>query len=74
MDIATRKSKLIEEFKKINDANLISKLENLLTSESKSKSILNLDKFSGIWSDEDAEEMKNIVDTHCSNIDENEWK
>lgn len=74
MDIAARKSKFIEEFKKISDATLISKLENMLSSESKNKSPQNFDKFSGIWSDEDTEEMRNTIDTHCSNIDENEWK
>lgn len=74
MNIAARKSKLIEELKKINDANLISKLEKLLSSKSKIKNTQNLHKFSGIWSNEDAEEMKSIIDTHCSNIDENEWK
>lgn len=73
MSIETRKLRLIEDFVKIRDHVLLDKIEALLKHGPVSTSKPLLDKFVGIWSKEEAGEMKKIIAEGCEQIHEEDW-
>jgi hypothetical protein len=73
MSIETRKLRLIKEFVKIRDHALLDKIEALLKHRTLSTSNPSLDKFVGVWSKEEADEMKKIIAEGCEQIHEEDW-
>lgn len=73
MSIETRKLRLIEDFVKIKDHVLLDKIEALLKRNPSSTSKLSIDKFVGIWSKEEANEIKKIIEEGCEQIHEEDW-
>jgi hypothetical protein len=73
MSIETRKLRLIEDFVKIRDHVLLDKIEALLKHKPVSTSKTSLDKFVGIWSKEEADEIKKIIAEGCEQIHEEDW-
>ena len=73
MSIETRKLRLIEDFVKVWDHVLLDKIEALLRHWPVSTSKPSLDKFVGIWSKEEADEMKKIIAEGCEQIHEEDW-
>ncbi len=73
MSLETRKLRLIEDFVKIRDHALLDKIEALLKHRPVSTSKPSLDKFVGIWSKEEADEIKKIIAEGCEQIHEEDW-
>ncbi|MCK5699924.1 MAG: hypothetical protein KAI29_02175 [Cyclobacteriaceae bacterium] len=73
MSIATRKLRLIEDFVKIKDHVLLDKIEAIIKRKPSSTSKLSIDKFVGIWSKEEADEIKKIIKEGCEQINEEDW-
>lgn len=80
MDIQAAKIAFMEEFLKLKDESIIKKLVTTLKREkqkSKEKSIEkvkpSVDKFVGIWSKEEAEEIKKVIAEGCEQINEEDW-
>lgn len=71
MSIETIKIKFLEEFMTLKDEEVIRKLYATLQTEKRAKST-SLTDFAGIWSDEEAAQMRQAVE-ECRNIDANEW-
>lgn len=73
-----KKLHLIEEVLKINSEATLIALENFLQSNSSSKTQISesirFNKFSGIWSEEEAEEVEKNIAKSCDTIDSNDWK
>ena len=76
MLLEIRKLQLIEELLKVNDDQVLSELEALLSQQSSDeKSNKNLTvKFSNIWSVEEANEVNHAIMEGCENINPNDWK
>ena len=73
MSIETRKLRLIEDFVKIKDHVLLDKIEALLKRKPSSTSKFSIDKFVGIWSKDEADEIKKIIEEGCEQIHEEDW-
>ncbi|HLU93461.1 MAG TPA: hypothetical protein VKZ54_05020 [Membranihabitans sp.] len=75
MNIETRKLRLIRIFSGLNDTRLIDQLEAILLKKKEDatheRSVL--DQLSGVWSNEEAEDIKRVIAEGCENIDENDW-
>lgn len=74
MNLETRKLRLIKVFTSLNDVGKIKKIESILlpqTAIEARKSMLK--DLSGIWSDEEASEIKKTIEEGCEKIDESEW-
>ena len=73
-----KKLHLIEEVLKINSEATLIALENFLQSNSSTKTQISesirFNKFSGIWSEEEAEEVEKNIAKSCDTIDSNDWK
>ena len=73
-----KKLHLIEEVLKINSEATLIALENFLQSNSSTKTQISesirFNKFSGIWSEEEAEEVEKNIAKSCDAIDSNDWK
>lgn len=76
MHIETRKLHLIEEMLKVKSEATLSALENLLksTNSQPKKNTPALKDFSGIWSNDEAEEMERIIAESCETIHPDDWK
>jgi len=76
-DIATRKLHFIEKYLRLDDEDLINKLEAVLLEEKKLSSS-GSDKpsvydFVGVLGEKEAEQMKKDIQDACEKIDEDEW-
>lgn len=74
MNIETRKLRIIEAFATLKDIKKINQIESLLwpaPALDNRKVILN--QLSGAWTEEEAEEIKKIIQEGCENVDESEW-
>jgi hypothetical protein len=74
MNIETRKLRIIEAFSSMNDIGKINQIESLVlpqTTLEERKSML--DALSGSWTNEEAEDIKKIIEDGCEKIDESEW-
>ena len=70
-----RKLQLIEALLKVEDETTLMAVENLLNrSEQKSVAARTLDELSGIWTEEEADEMKRIIEEGCEQIHPDDWK
>ena len=73
-----KKLHLIEEVLKINSEATLTALENFLQSTNNTTSQISdsnrFNKFSGIWSKDEAEEIEKNIAKSCDTIDINEWK
>ena len=73
MSIETRKLRLIEEFIKVSDHVLLDKIEALVKAKSSASTKPSIEKFAGIWSKEEADEMKKIITEGCEQIHAEDW-
>lgn len=76
MHIETRKLHLIEEMLKVKSEATLSALEKLLhkTNNKAVKEMPSLKDFSGIWSEDEANEMERIIAESCETIHPDDWK
>lgn len=74
MNIETRKLRLIKAFTSLKDVDKIEKIESILLPqtaiEARKSMLMDL---SGVWSDEEASEIKKTIEEGCEKIDESEW-
>ncbi len=78
MSLHDRKQNFIDDYMKINDERVMDALENVLkksrlknSNASSKKSILD---FAGIWNDEEANEMRRLIEASCETIHPDDWK
>lgn len=74
-----RKLHIIEEILKLNSESTLATIENFLKKEKKEERKMRKTKstfreFSGIWSEEEAAEIKNIIEESCETINPDDWK
>lgn len=75
MNGEARKLNLIEAILKLEDEATLSTMEKLLyTDEPTPATKKTFKDFAGIWTEEEAEEIKKHIDEGCGQIDPNEWK
>lgn len=74
MNLEARKLRIIEAFSSMNDIGKINLIESIVlpiaTLEERTSM---LDALSGSWTDEEAEDIKKVIEHGCENIDESEW-
>jgi HPt (histidine-containing phosphotransfer) domain-containing protein len=72
-----KKLHLIEEILKIEDSSVLDEVE-IIINRNKLHAITSnakqLKAFAGIWSVEEAEEMKHIIEDSCEQINKDDWK
>lgn len=70
-----KKLHLIEEILKIENDAVLDEVEDVI-SKNKLRSITGtgFKEFSGIWSVEEADEIKRIIDESCEQINPDDWK
>jgi len=73
MDIKARKLRLIEDFIKIQDNTLLDRIEALISSKQTKSKELSIEKFSGIWPKEEANEINKIIEEGCGLVNEADW-
>lgn len=74
MNIETRKLRIIEAFSSMNDIDKITQIESLvLPKTTLEERKFMLEALSGSWSNEEAEDIKNVIENGCGKIDESEW-
>jgi hypothetical protein len=75
MNGEARKLHLIEAILEIEDEALLNEVESLLArSEMKPVEKKSLTDLSGIWTEEEAEEMKKFIEETCEQINPDDWK
>jgi hypothetical protein len=75
MNGEARKLHLIEAILKIEDDATLSNIEKLLNpDESVQEARKTFKDFAGIWTEEEAEEIKKNIEEGCGQIDPNDWK
>ena len=75
MNGEARKLQLIQALLKVDDEATLMAVENLLNlSETKPVATKTLDELSGIWTEEEADEMKRIIEGGCEQIHPDDWK
>lgn len=75
MNINLEKDNIIKRFNKINDIHLIRAIKNLVDFGLKKEAdkTPKLSTFFGILSEDEANNIQNIINDGCEKIDENEW-
>lgn len=73
MNIEARKLRIIELFTSLKDTTKITQIESILLPSSLSDRKAMINSLAGTWSEEEAEEMKKIIEEGCEKIDESEW-
>lgn len=74
MNVETRKSRIIEALRSIKDLRKINQIEALvLPVPSSEERKAMLETLSGAWTNEEAEDIKRIIEEGCEQIDGNEW-
>lgn len=73
MNIEARKLRIIELFTSLKDTTKITQIESLLLPSSSSDRKTMINSLAGTWSEEEAEEIKKIIEEGCEKIDESEW-
>ena len=74
MKIETKKLRLIEDLLKIKDHILLDKIEALMKHKPSPPAKSSIHKYAGIWSKEEVEEIKKIIEKDCEQIQEEDWK
>ncbi|MBR06247.1 MAG: hypothetical protein CMP48_01050 [Rickettsiales bacterium] len=72
MSIDTRKLQIIEKFIQSEDPLLIDRMEALLN-KADGQLEVNLHSLKGIWSDDEANEIRQIITDGCEKIDHDNW-
>ncbi|MEQ8581742.1 hypothetical protein [Marinoscillum sp.] len=72
MSIESRKLRLIAHFLRTNDPGLLGKLEALVEENEKFPEP-EIAGYAGIWSKEEAEEIRNIITEGCEQVHEEDW-
>lgn len=72
MSIDSRKLQIIEKFIQSNDPLLIDRMEALLNKE-EAQGEVSLQSLKGIWSEEEANEISQIIIDGCEKIDHDNW-
>ena len=74
MSLESRKLQIIEDFLKVSDTSVIEKVEKLLRTGSKQKANKKtIQGFAGIWSKSEANEIREIIDEGCEQINDEDW-
>lgn len=75
MNGEAKKLHLIEAILKTEDEAVLNEIESLLArKELKPAGKKSLADFSGIWTEEEAEEMKKFIEETCEQINPDDWK
>lgn len=75
MNAEARKLHLIEAILKVEDEALLNEVENLLEkAEARPVERKRPEDFAGIWTEEEAEEIKRSIEESCEQIDPDDWK
>lgn len=74
MDGEARKLHLIEEILKIKDEAVLSEVESLISNRLYAVKGKSWTDFAGIWSAEEADEMKRNIEESCEQINPDDWK
>lgn len=70
-----KKLHLIEEILRIDNDALLEEVETVLTkSKGRSVSAKNFTKFAGIWTEQEANDMKRFLEESCEQINPDDWK
>lgn len=69
-----RKLYLIEEILKIEDEAVLAEVESLISSKMHAIKRRSFKDFAGIWTEEEANEMKRIIEESCEQINPDDWK
>ncbi|MGZ3839607.1 MAG: hypothetical protein ACXVMS_10460 [Flavisolibacter sp.] len=69
-----RKLHLIEEILKIDDEAVLAEMETLISNKMYAVKGRSFADFAGIWSAEEADEMKRIIEESCEQINPDDWK
>ena len=69
------KLRIIAKLKKINDNDVLHALENVIdkTNGATGERKRPID-FAGIWTEEEAEEIKSLIEESCEQINPDDWK
>ena len=75
MNEEARKLRIIAKLRKINDAAVLNELENVIDKSApppggKKRPI----DFAGIWTEEEADEIKKFIEESCEQINPDDWK
>jgi hypothetical protein len=65
---------LIEEILKIKDEAVLAEVETVLTRNKLPEGCIDFKKFSGVWTEQEADEIKRIIDESCEQINPDDWK
>lgn len=75
MNGEAKKLHLIEGILKTEDEAILNEIESLLArTETKPAERKSLADLSGIWTEEEAEEMKKFIEETCEQINPDDWK
>jgi hypothetical protein len=77
MELEKRKLLFIKDVLEVENEETLAALEKLLKSKAPSdneKQSMSLKNFSGIWTKEEAEEMKRIIESSCEIIHPDDWQ
>ena len=69
-----RKLNLIGEILKIEDETVLDEVEGLLFSKKSVTGRRNVTDFAGIWTADEGDEMKRIIEESCAQINPDDWK
>ncbi len=73
MELSDIKNEFLKEFYQIDNAEIILNLKNYLKNLKKKEALKSeWQKYAGIWSEEEADEISKII-KDCENIDFKEW-
>jgi hypothetical protein len=70
----TRKLHLIEKILRIEDEAVLAEVESLLNGKLQVVRPGNFAGFAGIWTEEEADEMKRIIKDSCEQTNPDDWK
>ncbi|CAD5253898.1 MULTISPECIES: hypothetical protein [unclassified Imperialibacter] len=74
MNIEARKLRIIEAFSSMKDIGKINQIESLvLPKPTFEERKAMLDTLSGSWTNEEAEDVKKVIEDGCEKIDTSEW-
>ena len=76
MLLETKKLHIIEEVLKIKNDAILLDIEAFVSKATQAKVAVNFDAktFSGIWTNEEADEISKIIEEACENINPDDWK
>lgn len=73
MTISERKKAIISRISKLRDADKISRIEQVLQVDEPLTVGTTRARLHGTWSEEEAAEVRGIIESECEKIDPNDW-